>query len=76
MLTEDINIVTSTICVEQSLTFAQCNNFVSIMDEPAALLDERLLVCINLLSMLCGLPAFHLISGSDKLEYYTCSLRS
>ena len=78
MPTDNNGIVTSTVCVGQSIAFTQYDNFVSTTGQLAASLDERSLVYINFPSMLCGLQntAFHLINGSDKLEHYTRSLKS
>ena len=78
MPTNNNGIITTTVCVGQSLIFTQSNDFISIMGQLAALLNERLLVCSNSPSMLCGHrnTAFHQINGSDELEYYTHSLRS
>ena len=46
--TDDNYIVTTTVCIGQSLIFIQCNNFVSIMGQLLASLDESLLVYLNL----------------------------
>ena len=45
MPTDDNKIVTTTFNVGQSLTFTQCDSFVSNMGQLAASLDERLLNC-------------------------------
>ena len=42
------------ICVEESLALTQCDDFVSIVGQLVASLNERLLVCLNSHSMLCG----------------------
>ena len=55
MLIENNDITSSTICVENSLAFIQCDDFISIESQLAALLNKRLLVCINLPLTLCGL---------------------
>ena len=48
MLIDDNYILTTTVCIGQSLTFIQHDNFVPIMGQLLALLDERSLVCLNL----------------------------
>ena len=47
MPTDNNNIITTTVCVGQSIAFTQCCNFVAIMDQLAGLLKERSLVCLN-----------------------------
>ena len=67
ILTDNNKIISSTIWVGESLTFIQCNDFVS--------LNKRFLVCFF---SLCGHhnTAFCQIYGSDKLECIACSLNS
>ena len=66
------------VCVGQSLTFTQCDDSVSIEGQLEVMLDKRSLVYSNSPSTLCGHQntVFHQITGSDKLEYCICSLRS
>ena len=45
MPTDDIEIVTLTVCVGQSLMFMQCDDFVSMMGQLVAMFDKRLLIC-------------------------------
>ena len=45
MLTDKNIIIMSTTGVGQSLAFIQCDKFVFVAGQMAALLDERLLVC-------------------------------
>ena len=74
MLIDTNNIVTPTVCIQQSLVFTQFVS-VSIAGKLLALLDERLLVCFNLPCSVVSetLHSFRTI-GSDKLECYTHSL--
>ena len=78
MLTDDNGIVASSVFVGQSLAFTQHYDFVSVAGQLVLSFNERSLVCINIPSTLCGLQntVFSLINGSDKLEHYTCSLKS
>ena len=78
MLSDNNGIITTTVCVVQPIVFPQHDDFVSIAGQLMALLNDRLLVCSNSTSMLCGhqKTVFQQINGSDKLEYYTHSLRS
>ena len=48
MLTDNNYIITTIVCIGQSLAFIQCDNFVSIMGQLMALLNKRLLACLNL----------------------------
>ena len=47
MPTDDNNVVTTMVYIEQPLVFIQCNNFVSIISQLLALLNERSLVCFH-----------------------------
>ena len=62
MPTDNNYIVTTTVCIGQSLAFIQCNDFVSAMDQLMALLDESSLVCLisnfhTLWSLECFVPS-------------------
>ena len=46
MLTDDNYIITTTVCIGQSLAFTKHDDFVFIMGQLLALLDKRLLVCL------------------------------
>ena len=54
MPTDNNDIITSTIWVGQSLAFIQHDVFIYLMGQLAALLDKRMLICLNSPSMLCG----------------------
>ena len=45
MPTDDDKIITTTVCVGQSLAFTQHNDIISITDQLMVLLDKGLLVC-------------------------------
>ena len=47
MVMDNSYLITRNVCMGQSLTFIQCDDFVYIAGQLLALLDERLLVCLN-----------------------------